>query len=114
MKVVKEADKVLQSMNRKLKVLHKRFAEADGKEATEISGQEVAISSLAEHIRHAIEDHVFFGAEDIAQVYDYVDNAEGKANEYHRNPRDAWFMKGLAKGATWARARLEYRMEEEP
>lgn len=50
----------------------------------------------------------------MARVYDYVDNAEGEANKYHRNPRDTWFMEGLAKGATWALARIEYRLEEEP
>lgn len=114
MKVVKDTNKILQILNRKMKALHKKFDEADGKEASSISGQEVAISSIAEYIRNAIEDHGCFGAEDIARVYDYVDGAEGEANKYHRNPRDTWFMKGLVKGATWARARIEYRLEEEP
>lgn len=113
MKVLKDPGQVLEIMIRKLNKLREKFDEADGEEASEISGQEVAISSIAEHIRRAIEDHGCFGAEDIARVYDYVDNAEGEANKYHRNPRDTWFMEGLAKGATWARARIEYRLEEE-
>lgn len=114
MKVLKDPGQVLQIMDAKLDELHKRYVEADGKEATEIGGQEAAIIRIARHIRHAIEDHGYFGADDIAWVYDYVDDAEGEANKYHRNPRDTWFMKGLAKGATWVRARIEYRMEEEP
>lgn len=114
MKVLKDPNQVLRIMRAKLDELHKRFVEAGVGESTEISGQEVAISSIVEHIRRAIEDHGCFGAEDIARVYDYVDNAEGEANKYHRNPRDTWFMEGLAKGATWARARIEYRLEEEP
>ncbi len=100
-------------MNRKLKAFHKRCAEADGEEAAKIDGQEVAIISIAGHIRHAIEDHGYFGVEDMACVYEYVDDAKEKDHEY-RNPRDTWFMKGLAKGATWACVRLEDRMEEEP
>ncbi len=114
MKVLKDADKVLQILNAKLDELHKRYIEADGKEATEIGGQEAAIIRIARHIRHAIEDHGCFGADDIAWVYYYVDDAEGEANKYHRNPRDAWFMKGRAEGAAWACAKLENRMEEEP
>lgn len=113
MKVLKNQGQVLQIINRKLDELHKKFDEADGEEASEISGQEVAIIDVARHIRHAIEDHGCFGADDIAWVYDYVDDAEGEANKYHRNPRDTWFMKGLAEGAAWARARIEYRLEEE-
>lgn len=99
---LKYPDQVLQIMNRKLKALHKRCAEADGEEAAKIDGQEVAI-----------EDHGYFGVEDMACVYEYVDDAKEKDHEY-RNPRDTWFMKGLAKGATWACVRLEDRMEEEP
>lgn len=114
MKVLKDPDQVLQIMNAKLDELHKKFDEADGEEASKISGQEIAIISIARHIRHAIEDHGCFGADNIAWVYDYVDDAEGEANKYHRNPRDAWFMKGLAKRAAWAMQEIEKRMEEEP
>lgn len=112
MKVLKDPDQVLQIMNRKLNELHKKFDEADEKEATEISGQEAAIIRIARHIHHAIEDHGYFGADDIAWVYDYVDDAEGEANKHHRNPRDTWFMKGLAKRAAWAMQEIEKRMEE--
>lgn len=111
MKVLKDPDQVLQILNRKTKALHKRFIEADGKEATEIGGQEAAVIRIAGHIRHAVEDRGYFGAEDIAWVYEYVDDAKEKDHEY-RNPRDTWFMKGLAKGATWVRARIDYRMME--
>lgn len=113
MKVLKDTDQVLQIMNRKLDELHKRFDEADEKEATEISGQEAAIISVAGHIRHAIEDYGYFGVKDMAWVYEYVNDAKGKDHEYS-NPRDTWFMKGLAKGAEWALKEIEKRMEEEP
>lgn len=112
MKVLKDPNQVLRIMRAKLDELHKRFDEADGEEASEISGQEDAISSIAFHIRHAIEDHGCFGVEDMACVYDYVDDAKEKAHEY-RNPRDTWFMKGLAEGATWVMKEIEKRMEEE-
>ena len=114
MKVLKDPGQVLQIMNRKLDELQKKFDEADGEEASEISGQEVAIIDIAGYIRHAIEDQGYFGADDIAWVYDYADDAEGEANKYHRNPRDTWFMKGLAKRAAWAMQEIEKRMEEEP
>lgn len=78
-----------------------------------ISGQEDAIGSIAFHIRHAVEDHGYFGVEDMACVYDYVDDAKEKDYEYP-NPRDTWFMKGIAKGAAWALKEIEKRMEEEP
>ena len=114
MKVLKDPDQVLQIMNRKLNELRKKFDEADGEEASEISGQEVAIIDIAGHIRHAIEDHGYFGVEDMARVYEYVDDAKEHHHEY-RNPRDTWFMKGLAEGAAWACVGLEDRMmEEEP
>ena len=113
MKVLKNQGQVLQIINRKLNELHKKFDEADGEEASEISGQEVAIISIAMHIRHAIEDHDYFGVEDMACVYEYVDNAKEESHEY-RNPRDTWFMKGLAEGAAWAMQEIEKRMEEEP
>lgn len=114
MKVLKDPGQVLHIMDRKLNDLHKRFDEAGEKEATEIGGQEAAVIRIARHIRHAIEDHGCFGADDIAWVYYYVDDAEGEGNKYHRNPRDTWFMKGLAKGAVWALQEIEKRMEEEP
>lgn len=117
MKVLKDPDQALQVMDKKLDELRESrkrlFTEADGKEATEISGQESAIISVAGHIRHAIEDHDYFGVEDMACVYEYVDDAKEKDHEYS-NPRDTWFMKGLAKGAAWACVGIEVRMDEEP
>ena len=113
MKVLKNQGQVLQIINRKLNELRKKFDEADGEEASEISGQEVAIIDIAGHIRHAIEDHGYFGVEDMECVYEYVDDAKENAHEY-RNPRDTWFMKGLAKRAAWAMQEIEKRMEEEP
>lgn len=110
MKVLKDVDKVLHIMNAKLDELHKKFDEADGKEASKISGQEIAIISIAGHIRHTIDDHGYFGVEDMACVYEYVDNAKEKDHEYRNNPRDTWFMKGLAKGAAWALQEIEERM----
>lgn len=113
MKVLKDPDQVLQIMNRKLNELRKKFDEADVEEATEIGGQEAAIIRIARHIRHAIEDYGYFGVKDMAWVYEYANDAKEKDHEY-RNPRNTWFMKGLAKGAAWACAKLEDRMEEEP
>lgn len=116
MKILKDVDKVLHIMDAKLDELRKSrksFTEADGKEAAKIDGQEDAISSIAFHIRHAVEDRGYFGVEDMACVYDYVDDAKEKDHEY-RNPRDTWFMKGIAKGAAWALKKIEKRMEEEP
>lgn len=113
MKVLKNQGQVLQIINRKLDELRKKFDEADGEEASEISGQEVAIIDIAGDIRHAIEDHGCFEEEDMAHVCDYVDDAKEKDHEY-RNPRDTWFMKGLAKRAAWALQEIEKRMEEEP
>ena len=114
MKTLKDPGQVLEIMRAKLDELHKRYIEADGKEATEIGGQEAAIIRIARHIRHVIEDHGCFGADDIAWVYYYAGDAEGEANKYHRNPRDIWFMKGRAEGAAWALKEIEKRMEEEP
>lgn len=114
MKVLKDPDQVLRIMDAKLDEFHKRPTETDWKEAARISGQEAAIIRIARHIHHAIEDHGCFGVDDIAWVYDYVDDAEGEANKHHRNPRDTWFMKGLAKSAAWAMKEIEKRMEEEP
>lgn len=113
MKVLKDADKVLQILNAKLDELHKKFDEAGEKEAAEISGQEIAIIRIAGYIRHAIEDHGYFGVEDMVCVYEYVADAKEKFREYD-NPRDTWFMKGRAKGAAWAMQEVEKRMEEEP
>ena len=113
MKVLKDPGQVLQIMNRKLNELRKKFDEADGEEASEISGQEVAIIDIAGYIRHAIEDHGYFVVEDMECVYEYVDDAKEKDHEY-RNPRDTWFMKGLAEGAAWALKEIEKRAEEEP
>ena len=106
MKVLKDPNQVLRIMRAKLDELHKRFVEAGVGESTEISGQESAIISVAGHIRHAIEDHDYFGVEDMACVYEYVDNTKEKDHEYS-NPRDTWFMKGLAEGAAWARVARE-------
>lgn len=111
MKVLKDPDGVLRVMDAKLDELHKKFDEAGEKEDAEISGQEVAIIDIVGHIRHAIEDHGYFGVEDMACVYEYVDDAKEKDHEY-RNPRDTWFMKGLAKRAAWALKEIEKRMEE--
>ena len=47
----------------------------------------------------------------MARVYDYVDDAKEKDHEYC-NPRDTWFMKGLAKRAAWALKEIEKRMEK--
>lgn len=113
MKVLKDPDQVLQIMNRKLDELRKKFDEADVEEATEIGGQEAAIIRIARHIRHAIEDYGYFGVKDMAWVYEYVNDAKENAREY-RNPRDTWLMKGLAKGAAWACAKLEGMLEEKP
>lgn len=118
MKVLKDADQVLQIMNAKLDEFHKKFDEADGDDAAEISGQEIAIIDIAGDIRHAIEDHDYFGhdylgVKDLVCVYEYVADAKEKCHEYC-NPRDTWFMKGRAEGAIWAMKEIEKRMEEEP
>lgn len=113
MKVLKNPDQVLQILSIKLKAFCKRPPETNWKEAAVISGQEDAIGSIAFLIRHAVEDHDYFGVEDMACVYDYVDYAKEKDYEYP-NPRDTWFMKGIAKGAAWAMKEIEKRMEEEP
>ena len=112
MKVLEDTGQVLQIINRKLNELRKKFDEADGEEAAEISGQEVAIIDIAGNIRHALEDHGYFGVEDMACVYEYVDDAKEKDHEY-RNPRDTWFMKGLAESAAWVLKEIEKRAEEE-
>ncbi len=116
MKVLKNQGQVLQIINRKLDELHKRFDKANGEEAAEISGQEVAIIRIAGQVRHAIEDHGYFGhdylgVKDLVYFYEYVADAKEKCREYY-NPRDTWFMKGRAEGAIWALKEIEKRMEE--
>lgn len=118
MKVLRDVDQVLHIMDAKLDELHKKFDEAGEKEAAEIGGQEVAIIRIARHIRHAIEDHGYFGHDylgvrDMVCVYEYVADARGKFREYG-NPIDTCFMKGRAEGATWAMKEIEKRMEREP
>lgn len=110
MKVLKDAGQVLHIMDAKMAELHKRFLEADEKEASKISGQEIAIISIAGHIRHTIEVYDYFRVKDLEWVYEYVDNAIENAREYRSNPRDTWLMKGLAKGAAWALQEIEERM----
>lgn len=112
MKVLKDADQVLHIMDAKMDELHKRFDEADEKEATEISGQEVSIICVKNHIRCAIEYHHRFDESDMAGVYKYAADTKRSAREYS-NPRDTWFMKGRAEGAAWALKEIEKRMEEE-
>lgn len=113
MKVLKDADKVLRIMDAKLDEFHKRPPETDWKEAARISGQENAIGGIAFHIRHAIEDHGYFGVEDLACVYDCVDN-DKKEDYAYRDTINTWFMKGIAKGAAWAMKEIEKRMEDQP
>lgn len=116
MKVLADPVYVLHVMDAKLDKLRKsrkRCTNADGKEATEISGQETAIIRIAVYIRHAIKYHGCFGSEDMACIYKYADDAKEEANKYYRNPRVTWFVKGLAKGAAWACVGLEDRMMEE-
>lgn len=113
MKVLKNQGQVLQIINRKLNELRKKFDEADGEEASEISGQEVSIICVKNHIRCAIEYHHRFDESDMAGVYKYAADTKRSAREYS-NPRDTWFMKGRAEGAAWALQEIEKRMEEEP
>lgn len=116
MKVLKDPVQALQIMDAKLDELRKSrkrlFTEADGKEATEISGQETAIIRIAAYIRLAIKHHGCFGSKDMACIYIYADDAKEEANKYYSNPRVNWFVKGLAEGAAWACVGLEVRMEE--
>lgn len=110
MKVLKDPDQVLQIMDRKLDKLRKKFDEAEDElEEAEIYGQRTSIISVKNYIRCTIEDHGCFEEEDLARVYEYVDDAKEKDHEY-RNPRDTWFMKGLAKRAAWALQEIEKRM----
>lgn len=111
MKVLKDPSHALQVMDAKMDELHKRFDEADEKESTEISGQEVSIICVKNHIRCAIEYHNGFDEDDMAGVYKYAADTKRSAREYS-NPRDTWFMKGRAEGAAWALKEIEKRMEE--
>ena len=103
MKVLKDPVQALQVMDAKIDELRnsrkKLFTEAEGKEASVISGQETAIIRIAVYIRHAIKHHGCFGAEDMACVHKYADDAKEEANKYYSNPRVNWFVKGLAEGA---------------
>ena len=115
MKVLKDYIQALHIMDAKLDELRKsrkRFTEAYGKEATEISGQETAIIRIAAYIRHAIKYYGYFGVEDMACIHKYADDAKEEANKPFHNPRVTWFVKGLAKGAAWACVGLEDRMME--
>ena len=113
MKMLKDPVQALQVMDAKLDKLRKsrkRFTEAYGKEATEISGQETAIIRIAAYIRHVIKYYGYFGVEDMACVYKYADDAKEEANKPFLKPRVTWFVKGLAKGAAWVCVGLEDRM----
>ena len=114
MKVLKDPNQVLHIMDAKLDELYERFDKANGEEAAEISGKDVAIINIAGHIRYAIEDHGCFGVEDLECVYDYTNGAKEEADNYYHDPRVTWFVKGLAKGTAWALKEIEARMEEEP
>ena len=70
---------VLDAKLDKLRKSRKRYTNADGKEATEISGQETAIIRIAVYIRHAIKYYGCFGSEDMACVHKYADDAKEEA-----------------------------------
>lgn len=110
MKVLKNQGQVLQIINRKLNELRKKFDEVDGEEASEISGQGAAIISIQMYICYVLAGRGYFGAENLAYVYDYVNDTKDKDREYS-NPRDTWFMNGRAKGAAWALKEIEKRIE---
>ena len=117
MKILKDPDGVLRVMDTKLDELRKsrkRFPGLTGKEVAEIYGQETAIIRIAAYIRLAIKHHGCFGAEDMACVRIYADDAKEEANKPFHEPSDSWIAKGLAKGAAWACVGLEVRMKEEP
>ena len=110
MKVLKNPGQVLQILSIKLKALHKRFDEADGDDAAEISGKGAAIISIQMYICYVLAYRGYFGAENLAYVYDYINDIKDKDHEYS-NPRDTWFMNGRAKGAAWALKEIEKRIE---
>lgn len=112
MKILKDPDQVLQIMDAKLDELYERFDKANGEKAAEISGKEVSIICVKNHIRCAIEYHHRFDESDMAGVYEYAADTKRSAREYG-NPRDTRYMKGRAEGAAWACVGLEDRMMEE-
>lgn len=113
MKALKDPNQVLRIMRAKLDELRKKFDEAEDElEEAEIYGQKTSIICVKSHIRRAIKYHHRFDGSDMACVYEYVDDAKEKDHEY-RNPRDTWFMKGLAESAAWVLKEIEKRAEEE-
>lgn len=113
MKILKDPDQVLQILMEKKFQLCKKFREAEWDAASRISGQEISIGCVRGHIRYAMSDHRGFNEADMAAIYEYVANTKKAAREYI-NPRDTWYMKGLAEGAAWALKEIEKRMEKEP
>lgn len=112
MKILKDPGQVLQIISRKLNELHKRFKETEDKlEEAEIYGQKTSIIRVRNHIRCAIEYRHRFDESDMAGVYEYAADTKRSAREYG-DLWDTWYMKGLAKGAAWARVGLEDRMME--
>lgn len=111
MKVLKDPDQVLRILMEKKFQLCKKFLEADGEEASRISGQEISIGCVRGHIRYAMGDHRGFNEADMAVIYEYVADTKKDAHEYS-NPRDTWYKKGCAEGAAWALQEIEKRMEE--
>lgn len=112
MKVLKNPAQVLQILMEKEIQLCKKFLEAEGEEASRISGKEISIGCVRGHIRYAMSDHRGFNDADMAVIYEYVANTKKAVHEYS-NPRDTWYMKGCAEGAAWALREIESRMEEE-
>lgn len=111
MKALKDANQVLQIMNRKLDELQKKFYETEDKlEEAEIYGQKASISCVKNHIRCAIEYHHRFDGSVLAGVYKYAADAKKSAREYG-DSWDTWYMKGRAEGAAWALKEIEKRME---
>lgn len=112
MKVLKDPDQVLRILMEKKLQLCKKFLEAEGEEASRISGKEISSGCVRGHIRYAMSDHRGFNEADMAAIYEYVANTKKAAHEYS-NPRDTWYMKGCAEGAAWALREIKSRMEEE-
>lgn len=57
MKVLKDVNQVLQILMEKKFQLCKKFREAEGDEASRISGQENSIGCVRGHIRYVMSDH---------------------------------------------------------
>ena len=110
MKALKDVNQVLRILMEKKFQLCKKFNEAEGLEASRISGQEISIGCVRGHIRYVMGDHRGFEEVDMAAIYEYVANTKKAAREYS-NPRDTWYMKGCAEGAAWALQEIEKRME---